>query len=90
MKILSEKSIIRILQSSTSPKNAFDLSRDCDVSLTTVYRQIKKLNDKKLLIVSGSIDSGGKKHFTFKSKNSVYCKCACSNIDLSPFIKLKG
>ncbi len=88
-KILSEKSIIRILQSATKPKNAYELSRDCDISLTTVYRQVKRLNDKKLITVSGSIDAGGKKHFTFKSKSNVYCKCACSNIDLTEFLKQK-
>ncbi len=80
---------MRILQSATIPKNAYELSKDCDISLTTVYRQVKRLNDKKLLVVSGSIDDGGKKHFTFKSKTSVYCKCACSNVDLTEFLKQK-
>ncbi|GEM_PF-1892442 len=86
LKILSETSAIRILRSATLPKNAYQLSQECDVSLTTIYRQIKRLNDKKLLVVSGSIDKSGKKHFIFKSKKNVYCKCACSHIDLSPFI----
>lgn len=86
LKLLSEKSALHILKSATSPKNAYQLSQDCDISLTTVYRQIKRLNDKKLLVVSGSIDESGKKHFVFKSKTSVYCKCACSHIDISPFV----
>ncbi|MDE1815504.1 MAG: HTH domain-containing protein [Thaumarchaeota archaeon] len=77
------------MQSATLPKNASELSKECNVSLTTVYRQVKRLNDKKLLIVSGSIDDGGKKHFTFKSKNSVYCKCACSTVDLTSFLQSK-
>lgn len=87
LRVLSEESAVRILRSATSPKNAYQLSRDCDISLTTVYRQIKRMNDKKLLIVSGSIDESGKKHFVFKSKQSVYCKCACSHIDLDQFVK---
>lgn len=87
--MLSEKTVMRILQSAVLPKNASELSKDCDVSLTTVYRQVKRLSDKKLLVVSGSIDDDGKKHFTFKSKNSVYCKCACSTVDLTPFLQLK-
>jgi len=87
LRVLSEESAVRILRSATSPKNAYQLSQDCDISLTTVYRQIKRLNDKKLLVVSGSIDESGKKHFVFKSKQSVYCKCACSHIDLVPFVE---
>lgn len=88
-KILSDESVKRILRSATYPKSAYQLSKDCDVSLTTIYRQVKRLNDKKLLLVSGSIDESGKKHFTFKSKNNVYCKCICSNIDISSFIEPK-
>ncbi len=89
LKILSDDSAISILRSAISPKSAYQLSMDCNVSLTTIYRHVKKLSDKKLLLVSGSIDNSGKKHFTFKSKNNVYCKCACSNIDLSPFTNPK-
>ncbi len=87
MKTLSEKSALQILRSAVSPKSAYHISQDCSISLTTVYRQIKRLNDKKLLVVSGSIDESGKKHFLFKSKTNVYCRCACSNIDISQFIK---
>ena len=89
LKILSDESVKHILQSATSHKSAYQLSKDCDVSLTTIYRQVKRLNDKKLLHVSGSIDKSGKKHFTFKSKNNVYCKCACANIDISSLIESK-
>lgn len=89
LKILSDESVKHIMRSATSPKSAYQLSKDCDISLTTVYRQVKRLNDKKLLHVSGSIDKSGKKHFTFKSKNNVYCKCACSTIDISSFIEPK-
>lgn len=85
--MLTDRNTIKILRSATIPKSAYQLSSDCDISLTTIYRQVKKLNDKKILVVSGSIDKSGKKHFTFKSKNNVYCKCACSNIDLLPFIE---
>jgi DNA-binding transcriptional ArsR family regulator len=89
-KILSEDTATRILQSAAqSHKSAYDLKMDCEVSLTTIYRQIKRLNDMKLLAVAGSIDETGKKHFTYKSKESVYCKCACAQIDLSQFLRKK-
>jgi DNA-binding transcriptional ArsR family regulator len=87
-KILSEESAIRILKSAASThKSAYELSKDCQISLTTIYRQIKRLNDMRLLTISGSIDVSGKKHFMYKSKETVYCKCACSHIDLSNVIK---
>ena len=87
-RILSEESALRILKSaSSSHKSAYDLSKDCHVSLTTVYRQLKRLNDMKLLSISGSIDLSGKKQFTYKSKETVFCKCSCAHIDLSQLIK---
>ncbi len=89
-KILSEESAMQILKSAASNhKSAYELSKDCEISLTTIYRQIKRLNDMKLLTISGSIDETGKKHFMYKSKESVYCKCACSHIDLSSLLKEK-
>lgn len=43
LKIFSDESAIRILKSvAESHKSAYDLSKDCQVSLTTIYRQIKK------------------------------------------------
>ena len=78
LKIISDKSAIRLLKSAASyPKSAYELSRDCQVSLTTAYRQVKKLNNMKLLTVSGFIGETGKKYFMYKSKETVYCKCAC-------------
>ena len=88
--MLSEESVTKILRSATSPKNAYELSRECEVSLTTAYRQIRRLNEKRLLVVSGHIDESGKKHFVFKSRRSVYCRCACSHIDLTPFVGQEG
>ena len=87
-RILSEESALHILQSaSLSHKSAYELSKDCDISLTTAYRQLKRLNDMKLLSISGSIDSSGKKQFTYKSKDIVFCKCSCSHINLSQLLK---
>ncbi len=87
-KILSEESAIRILKSAAlSHKSAYDLSRECQVSLTTVYRQIKRLNDLRLLSISGSIDISGKKQFMYKSKGAIYCKCSCSQVDLFQLLK---
>ena len=87
-KILSEESAMRILKSAaTSHKSAYDLSKDCKVSLTTAYRQIKRLSNMKLLSISGSIDTSGKKQFMYKSKDNIYCKCSCSHIDMSQLLK---
>jgi response regulator of citrate/malate metabolism len=87
-RILSEDSAIRILKSAAqSHKSAYDLSMDCEISLTTIYRQIKRLSDMKLLAISGSIAETGKKHFMYKSKESVYCKCTCEQLDLSHLLR---
>lgn len=87
-RILSEDSAIRILKSAAqSHKSAYDLSMDCEISLTTIYRQIKRLSDMKLLAISGSIAETGKKHFMYKSKESVYCKCTCAQLDLSHLLR---
>ena len=87
-KILSEESAMRILKSAAaSHKSAYELSRDCKVSLTTTYRQIKRLSNMRLLSISGSIDTCGKKQFMYKSKDNIYCKCSCSHIDLSQLLK---
>lgn len=89
-KILSEESAMLILKSAASShKSAYELSKECEISLTTIYRQIKRLNDMKLLTISGSIDESGKKHFMYKSRENVYCKCACSYISLFSLLKKK-
>lgn len=86
LKIISNKNSAKILKTTNNSKSAYDISRDCKISLTTVYRELRKMDEINLLKVSGSIDETGKKHFKYESKKHVYCKCACSNIDLDSLL----
>lgn len=87
LKIVSNKNSAKILKTTTdSSKSAYEISKDCEMSLTTVYRELRKLNEINLVKISGSIDNTGKKHFKYESKKHVYCKCAGSNVDLSSLI----
>lgn len=87
IKIVSNSNSAKILKTtSDSSKSAYEISKDCEMSLTTVYRELRKLNEINLVKISGSIDNSGKKHFKYESKKHVYCKCAQSNIDISSLI----
>lgn len=44
-----------------SPKSANDISKECNIPLSTVYRKLKKLREHKLLQTSGIIDDAGVK-----------------------------
>lgn len=38
-----------------SPKSANQISFECDIPLPTVYRKLKKLNEKDLIDISGAM-----------------------------------
>lgn len=51
------------------PRSVVDLVKECDIPMTTAYRRINDLSDKKLLKVTGSIvTDDGKKYFLYQSK----------------------
>ena len=56
----------------TSIKNQFktvnEISEKTELSTSTVYRKIKELNEKNLLISSSQILKNGKREFSYKSK----------------------
>ena len=49
-------------------KTVFQISKDAGIATSTVYRKIHKLDEKKLLISSGSITPQKKREFKYKSK----------------------
>ncbi len=51
-----------------SPKSVVEISALTRIPISTVYRRIQELHDKKLLSISGSINDDGKKFFLYKSK----------------------
>ncbi len=91
LKILSNRNAVKIIQDTfDSPKTAFEISKDCNVSLTTTYRQLRRLSDRKIMNVTGTINERGKKNFTYESKKNVYCKCARSQVKLYSIYKTEG
>ena len=66
---LADKEMFKILDLSMyTSKSVNDILRDSDISYTTVYRKIKWLLDKELLVVDKiNISPEGKKYTTFRS-----------------------
>lgn len=69
LEIMSDKYCRAIIESTMNvPKSAIEVSTECKIPISTVYRRLQNLHDSKLLGISGSITSEGKKHFLYKSK----------------------
>lgn len=69
LEIVSDKYCRAILETTmSSPKAAIEISAQTQIPISTVYRRLQVLHDNKLLAISGSITSEGKKHFLYKSK----------------------
>ena len=67
--IMSDKYCRAIIEATiTAPKAAIEISAECKIPISTVYRRLQILHDNKLLAISGSITQEGKKHFLYKSK----------------------
>ena len=67
--IMSDKYCRAIIQSTIdSPKPAIEISANCKIPISTVYRRLQMLNEGKLVAISGAITREGKKHFLYKSK----------------------
>lgn len=69
LQIMSDKYCRAILDTSMDrPKSAMEISADCKIPISTVYRRLQTLHDNKLVGISGSISEEGKKYFLYKSK----------------------
>ncbi len=69
LSIISDKYCRQILYSTIDrPKSAMEISSESKIPISTVYRRIQTLHDNKLVGVTGSISSEGKKYFLYKSK----------------------
>lgn len=69
LEVISDKYTRGILKAIIDkPKTCLEISRECNIPISTVYRRIQFLHDNKLLYPSGSISEYGKKYFMYKSK----------------------
>ena len=49
-------------------KTPVQIARDTDIPITTVYRRLRELDEKNVLITSGRINQSKKKELLYKSK----------------------
>jgi predicted transcriptional regulator len=69
LEVISDKYCRAIIESTMDvPKAAIEISSQTKIPISTVYRRLQTLHDNKLLGISGSITTEGKKHFLYKSK----------------------
>ncbi|TBR25748.1 MAG: ArsR family transcriptional regulator [Candidatus Nitrosotenuis sp.] len=69
LEIMSDKYCRAIIESTMdTSKSAIQISIECEIPVSTIYRRLQNLCDSKLLGISGSITSEGKKHFLYQSK----------------------
>jgi len=63
---LEHRMIINCIKNES--KSVFQISEDTGITKSTIYRRIRELNKKKLLILSGEINSHKRKVVKYKSK----------------------
>ena len=69
LEIVSDKYCRSILNAiMDKPKAAVEITRECQIPISTVYRRIQMLHDAKMLNTSGQISGEGKKFFLYKSR----------------------
>jgi len=67
--ILSDKSSRQILNCILAkPKSAAQISAECNILLSMVYRRLQYLEEAGVLQTTGEITEDGKKRFTYLSK----------------------
>ncbi|HXG13736.1 MAG TPA: helix-turn-helix domain-containing protein [Candidatus Nitrosotenuis sp.] len=52
------------------PKTALEISAECDILLSMVYRRLQFLEEANVLSVTGMIGKDGKKRFAYQSRIS--------------------
>ncbi len=82
--ILSDRYCRAIIESTMAvPKAAIEISAECGIPISTVYRRLQILHDSKLLGISGAITTEGKKHFLYKSKvRAMTSRFNCGNLEV--------
>lgn len=69
LEIISDRYCRAILESTmNAPKSAIEVSVECKIPISTVYRRLQDLYDNRILAISGAITTEGKKHFLYKSR----------------------
>ena len=69
LQVISDPERRKIINSiKDEAKTAIQISKETGLSISTVYRKIRELAEKHVVITSGRINSQNKREFNFKSK----------------------
>ncbi len=69
LEVMSDRYCRAILENTMEkPKSAMEISAETKIPISTIYRRLQMLHDRKLLGISGSISDDGKKYFLYKSR----------------------
>lgn len=69
LKVISNEQAMQILDfSMESPRSAYEISSECNIPLTQVYRWVRKLHKLGFVKISGATNEAGKKFFMYKSR----------------------
>ncbi len=69
IKYFKDEIMMNVFQSLIdSPKTATQISFECDIPISTVYRKLKDLREKKLLHVSGFLNDNERRTKLYKKK----------------------
>lgn len=84
LEMISDRYCRAIIEATmNAPKSAIEISADCKIPISTVYRRLQSLYEGKLLAISGAITQEGKKHFLYKSRvRSIFTKFNGENIEV--------
>lgn len=67
--MFSDNNLTKVFDSlSDTPKSAKTIAKQSGVSTTTTYRKIRELKEKRLVAVSGILDSDGRRNFLYRKK----------------------
>lgn len=71
LQIVSDRYYRKILHSMIErPKSAFEISSECDILVSTVYRKLKMLKEFKIVYTRCMLTPDGKKRFLYQSRIS--------------------
>ena len=70
IKYFTDEVMMTVIQSIiNSPKTATQISFECDIPISTVYRKLRVLREKKFLHVSGFLNDRERRTKLYKKRN---------------------
>ncbi|WP_436900527.1 ArsR/SmtB family transcription factor [Halovenus halobia] len=68
LELLGQERVRQILSAaSREPRSAKELSEECDVALSTIYRQVEDMVESELLVERTQLESDGSHHSVYEA-----------------------